>query len=87
MDAILSVNPGTTTTRCALYAAEGQALTLLAEETLEHDETQMAGFATIPDQFDYRLACVHAFLDRKLGKRRLVACAGRAGCCHRFPPG
>lgn len=87
MDAILSVNPGTTTTRCALYAVEGQALTLLAEETLEHDETQMAGFATIPDQFDYRLACVHAFLDRKLGKRRLVACAGRGGMLSPVPAG
>lgn len=87
MDAILSINPGTTTTRCALYAPEGHALALVAEETLDHDETRMAGFATIPDQFDYRLSCVHAFLDRNFGKRRLIACAGRGGMLSPVPAG
>ncbi len=87
MDAILSINPGTTTTRCALYALQGDGLSLITEDTLDHDEAQIARFATIPDQFDYRLSCVRSFLERALGDHRLVACAGRGGMLTPVPAG
>lgn len=87
MEAILSINPGTTTTRCALYELRGDGLVQITEDTLDHDEEEMAGFKTIPDQFDYRLSCVRVFLDGALGDRRLAACAGRGGMLTPVPAG
>ena len=85
--AILAINPGTTTTRCALYEARGAEPGLVAERNLEHDESRMAGFAAIADQLDYRDACVSAFLSDEIGARRLVAVAGRGGMLTPVPSG
>ncbi|WP_193143126.1 butyrate kinase [Meridianimarinicoccus sp. MJW13] len=86
-DAILAINPGTTTTRCALYGVTGDGLRLIAEQNLDHDEGQMAGFAGIPDQLDYRDSCVSAFLSDTLDAHRLVATAGRGGMLTPVPSG
>lgn len=43
---ILSINPGTTTTRCALYAVEGEVVVPVIEKTREHDDAAMAGFGS-----------------------------------------
>ena len=53
--AILAINPGTTTTRCALYEIAGGSLYAVAERTIEHDETEMARFAadTLPTVLDH----------------------------------
>lgn len=85
--AILSINPGTTTTRCALFAVNGAQVTPLAEEVLDHDDTVMARFSAIADQLDFRAGRVAGFLDRHLGARRLVACAGRGGMLTPVPSG
>ncbi|WP_289044079.1 butyrate kinase [uncultured Aliiroseovarius sp.] len=85
---ILAINPGTTTTRCALFADQGNgSVDLIAEQGLDHDETQMVGFATIADQLDYRTACVNAFLDEHLDGRNLVGCGGRGGMLTPVPAG
>ncbi|THD72570.1 butyrate kinase [Thalassobius vesicularis] len=86
-DAILSINPGTTTTRCAVYAVSEGTISLLAEATLEHDETQMATFASIPDQLQFRTRAVLEFLEGVTGCFRLVACAGRGGMLMPVPAG
>lgn len=86
-DAILAINPGTTTTRCAVYALRPGGLAVLAETTLEHDEPQLAGFATIPDQLRFRTRCVLDFLTEVPGCFRLVACAGRGGMLMPVPAG
>ena len=77
MDVILSINPGTTTTRCALVALQGEGLEVLVEETLDHEESVIAGFPTIAAQLDFRREHIEAFRGRHLGRNRLVACAGR----------
>lgn len=86
-NAILSINPGTTTTRCAVYAISQGALCVLAEATLEHDEVQIAQFASIPDQLQFRTRCVLDFLSGVTGCFRLVACAGRGGMLMPVPAG
>lgn len=85
--AILAINPGTTTTRCALYAPQGPTVGLLAEETLDHCEAEMAQFPTIAAQLDYRAAHVSTFLADHLAGRNLVACAGRGGMLTPVPAG
>lgn len=86
-DAVLAINPGTTTTRCALYSCSETALKVIAEETLNHDETIMAGFATIASQFEFRREHIESFLNAHLGDHRLVACAGRGGMLTPVPSG
>ncbi len=86
-DVILSINPGTTTTRCALYTCHADRVSALAEETLDHDETVMARFSSIAAQLDFRAGHVADFLSRHLGARRLIACAGRGGMLTPVPAG
>ncbi|MCB1461346.1 MAG: butyrate kinase [Nitratireductor sp.] len=86
-DVILAINPGTTTTRCALFAVSQDDVLPVAEHALDHDETVMAGFASIPDQLNFRKDCVQAFLENHLADHRLVACAGRGGMLTPVPSG
>lgn len=44
---ILTINPGTTTTRLGLFQIAGDAVECVSETTIEHDENQMAAFASI----------------------------------------
>lgn len=86
VEAILAINPGTTTTRCALFAPRGGAMEPLAEETFEHDEAEIAQFSSIAAQLDFRAAQVAAFLDWHPDVR-VVACAGRGGMLTPVPAG
>ncbi|NVO57424.1 butyrate kinase [Rhodobacteraceae bacterium B1Z28] len=87
-EVILAINPGTTTTRCALYSIQGAQLGCIVEETLEHDEVRMAEFAEISDQLEYRSECVAAFLQAHMRSDDLViACAGRGGMLTPVPSG
>lgn len=87
MDLILTINPGTTTTRVGLFAPEGAGVRPVHEATIEHEETVMAGFAAIADQLDYRAASLRDFLDAHLQGARLVAVAGRGGMLSPVPAG
>lgn len=79
-DLILSINPGTTTTRCALFALAGGKLSQTAEQNLDHDEAEMARFTCIADQLGYRAGCVAGFVAQHVGAGdRLAACVGRGG--------
>lgn len=84
---ILAINPGTTTTRCALFAVEGERVEAECEKTLEHDETTMEKFASIAAQLEFRAAHISDFLAENLGQNRLVACAGRGGMLTPVPAG
>jgi butyrate kinase len=86
-DVILVINPGTTTTRCGLYALEGDGVRSVAEQNIDHDESLIAGFEGIAAQLGYRAECVGSFLREKLGDNRLVACAGRGGMLTPVPSG
>jgi butyrate kinase len=87
-DVILAINPGTTTTRCALFALDGAGVEPMAEQTLDHDEAAMAGFPTIASQLEFRSGHVAAFLEAHLSpEHRLAACAGRGGMLTPVPAG
>lgn len=54
VDAVLAINPGTTTTRCGLYRIENGTAECIIEETLDHDETEISAFPDIPSQLQFR---------------------------------
>lgn len=86
-DLILTINPGTTTTRIGLFRPEGNGLRAILEETVEHDETVIAGFPSIAAQLDYRAEHLQRFLDAVPGGVRLAAVAGRGGMLSPVPAG
>ena len=86
-DLILTINPGTTTIRIGLFEPVGPEVRPVLAETIELDETVMAGFATIADQLPFRAAAVQACLDAIPGGVRLAAVAGRGGMLTPVPAG
>ncbi|WP_069298287.1 butyrate kinase [Neptunicoccus sediminis] len=84
---ILTINPGTTTTRLGLFRPNGAEVTPVQDTTIEHDETRMAGFATISDQRDFRAAEIAKFLAAQPADTRLAAVAGRGGMLSPVPAG
>ena len=86
-DLILTINPGTTTTRIGLFEPQEGAVTTVLEQTLDHDETVMADFPTIAAQLPFRAAAVAGFLAALPGGVRLAAVAGRGGMLTPVPAG
>ena len=64
---ILVVNPGSTSTKLALYNGEKN----LQNETIRHPSTELAGFSGIWDQYPYRLELCQAW-----ARKHLDACDG-----------
>jgi len=87
MPLVLTINPGTTTTRLGLFEARGTAVAPVLERTIEHDEAVMAGFATIADQLDVRAAAILRFLAEVPGGVALAAVSGRGGMLSPVPAG
>ena len=87
MRLILTINPGTTTTRLGLFESCDGTVKATEVRTIEHDETVMAGFADIADQLDYRAGEIARFLDTVPGEIRLAAVAGRGGMLSPVPAG
>jgi butyrate kinase len=73
---ILVINPGSTSTKVALYR-EGDTL---AAEELQHAREDLAGFARVADQFDFRMRLVAEFLDKTgTSPERIRAVVARGG--------
>lgn len=86
-DLILTINPGTTTTRIGLFEPQGAEVVAVLEQTIEHDETRMAGFSSIAAQLPFRAEAVQNFLNAIPGGIRLAAVAGRGGMLSPVPAG
>ncbi len=84
---ILTINPGTTTTRIGLFLPQGGDVQPVLDETIDHDETVMARFATIAEQLPFRAQAVQDFLNAIPGGVRLAAVAGRGGMLSPVPAG
>ncbi len=90
---VLAINPGNTSTKLGLFAADGKdcegaaewAPSLIAEQTLAHADEELAAFKSIPEQVEYRLSAVSAFLDAYPGG--LSAVVGRGGLLRPIPGG
>nr|WP_321513328.1 butyrate kinase [uncultured Pseudodesulfovibrio sp.] len=76
---ILVINPGSTSTKLALYE-NGQSV---AAQEIQHRKSELAGFVRVTDQFDFRVQAARAFLESAGGDSiRLRAVAGRGGLLH-----
>ncbi|PLS22592.1 butyrate kinase [Neptunicoccus cionae] len=84
---ILTINPGTTTTRLGLYRPDDGKVFPVQDVTIEHDETRMAGFATVSDQLEFRARAIAGFLRDQPDGLRLAAVAGRGGMLSPVPAG
>jgi len=77
---ILAVNPGSTSTKIALYENE----TLLFEDKIDHPAQSLAGFARMADQLPMRREAVMSRLkERNVALSDLDAVSGRGG---KLPP-
>lgn len=82
---ILAINPGSTSTRLALYR-NGEPVELCHLANIQHSTDELAQFANISDQYDYRLRAVESFLERH-GEPNLAVVVGRGGLLKPIPSG
>lgn len=81
---VLAVNPGSTSTKLALFRDE----TLVREANLKHADADLAVFSHIWDQLAFRVAAVEKFLDEAGVKAaELSAVVGRGGLLKPLPSG
>jgi butyrate kinase len=81
---VLAVNPGSTSTKVAVYDDENP----LFAETLRHPAHVLAGYAHVADQYPYRREAVRALLDeQRVGTASLDAVVGRGGLLRPVPSG
>lgn len=72
----LIINPGSTSTKLAVYEDETPVFT----ENVEHDAGEMASFESIPDQIPYRMKMIEEFLqEKKVDMEKLDAIMCRGG--------
>jgi butyrate kinase len=84
MHRILVVNPGSTSTKVAVYEDEQP----LFVETLRHSSDELATFAHILDQYDFRLRALEQMLaERAIELSSLDAVVGRGGLLRPIPSG
>jgi butyrate kinase len=55
----LIINPGSTSTKVAVYRDESE----VASETIRHSAEELAAFATVADQYEFRLTLILQMLD------------------------
>jgi butyrate kinase len=73
---ILSINPGGTSTKVALYLDENP----LKEETIRHSPEELSSFKSTLDQLEYRKEMVLKFLEaNRVQVKDLAAVVGRGG--------
>lgn len=84
MHRILSINPGSTSTKIALYEDEQMVFV----ETIRHSSDEIAQFAKIVDQYEFRRDVILRVLAEKgVDLRSLQAVVGRGGALPSLPGG
>ncbi|NLF06382.1 MAG: butyrate kinase [Pirellulaceae bacterium] len=75
-DLVIVVNPGSTSTKLALY----RGAECLASEEINHPKAELAKFDCVFDQYEFRRDAVMQFIEAKgIDLRRCLAVAGRGG--------
>jgi butyrate kinase len=81
---VLAINPGSTSTKLALYDGE----TSLFAQTIRHSSTELARYRRIADQYALRRDAVLALLDRHdIALDSVDAVVGRGGLLRSVPSG
>ena len=82
MRRLLVINPGSTSTKVAVYDEEQP----LFVDTLRHSSEEIGAFSHILDQYDYRLDLVLGLLSKwKVPVASFSAVVGRGDYCGRYP--
>jgi len=85
---IFTVNPGATSTKCALYQVLDKGIKEITSETIDHPDKIIAKFEDVATQLDYREKLVRQFISSHLpSDAKIVACAGRGGMLTPVPSG
>ncbi|MBQ2650336.1 MAG: butyrate kinase, partial [Clostridia bacterium] len=81
---IFVINPGATSTKLAVFEDEQERW----KTSIEHSREDLAPFAHVVDQLDYRLTLIEAALDQSEWKdARFDAVCGRGGLLRHLPSG
>lgn len=81
---ILCINPGSTSTKVAVFEGAEE----LFSEDIRHAKDELAAFARVMDQMEYRRAAVAQAVAERLGQNiRFDAVAGRGGLLKPLPGG
>jgi len=81
---ILAVNPGSTSTKFAVFHGKQ----VVFKETIKHQDEELSQFATIADQLDYRFHLLIDALDKhEIALQKLDAVVGRGGFVKPLPSG
>jgi butyrate kinase len=82
---VLVINPGSTSTRLALYSGQTQ----LFAERIGHSTEELARFPSVIGQLEFRRQTIQGLLDDRVEKqlRKLRAVIGRGGLLHPLPSG
>jgi butyrate kinase len=84
MHRILAINPGSTSTKFAVYFDENQIL----NKTLRHSVDELSGYKTIADQFDFRKGLIiDAIQDEGIDVDSIKFIIGRGGLTHPLESG
>ncbi len=86
---ILTINPGATSTKCALYKIKNSSdIKLFSEKVIDHSDDDIMKFNKVADQIDYREEIVRNFIKTNIGENETItACAGRGGMLTPVPSG
>lgn len=72
----LIINPGSTSTKLALYDGKERVV----QENIEHRPEELQGYARIPDQLPFRMEVIRGFMARNgIDGKKLSAVMGRGG--------
>lgn len=82
---IFAINPGSTSTRLALFK-NCEPVELVSVINVQHPTEELAQFVHIRDQYEYRLRQTEAFLEQN-GNSNLAAVVGRGGLLRPMPSG
>ncbi len=79
---ILVINPGSTSTKLAIYsfATDSQSLTCIQQTTLDHSGVETCAAGPVLDQLDYRLKAVQKFLTSTKVSPDLIMARGAPLC-------
>jgi len=81
---ILAINPGSTTTKVAIYNNEEKVFT----KTIAHKSEDLGKFDHIIDQYEYRLDLIYNWMKEiKVSTKELKAIVGRGGLVKPIPAG
>lgn len=74
MEVIIVINPGSTSTKMALFEGENK----IAEETVRHRSEDLSAFDNVADQFELRMKNIEDWLEsQNIEQKKVVAVAGR----------